>query len=133
MREHRYRAWDKEDKRMYHLSLSGMSYDGYGGVKLVFGDDFHDDSYSGRIDFELMEYTGRKDCKGDESYEGDIVRFQLDDPKWDRIGVIVYSFTEFVIRSLARKYPDVRLSDTTRIEIIGNIYQHPNFPGTKEH
>lgn len=84
--------------------------------------------------YESSEYTGRKDDKGQEIYECDIVRFGLDGEKEDRIGAISYSFAEFTIVSLAQKFPDIRLSDAIRIEVIGDIYQHVEFPGKgKDH
>jgi uncharacterized phage protein (TIGR01671 family) len=126
MREIKFRAWSDVHKTMYYDSEYIFKTGGIAGYLSV------EDKYGGGIlgnSTRTMQYTGLKDNKGQEIYEGDIVRFGLlDDPKWDRIGAIGYSFAEFTIISLARKYPDVRLSDATRLEVIGNIYQHPEFP-----
>lgn len=67
MREIKFRAWDKNAKKMY-----------YG--KEEFFDDMigfrfeHWDINTNRKDIILMQYTGIKDKKGKEIYEGDIVK-----------------------------------------------------------
>jgi len=68
MREIKFRAWDKKNKRMakvYTLGLTGIDYSTIqsGGVLL---------SGCGKNDIELMQFTGISDKNGKEIYEGDI-------------------------------------------------------------
>jgi uncharacterized phage protein (TIGR01671 family) len=127
----KYRVWDKYKKQMYPVAEISFGDDG-SALTIVIQPAPKSKYYRALVhgeNCELLEYTGLNDVAGKEIYEGDVVRFGLDDEKFDRIGAIGYSFAEFTIVSLARKYPDVRLSDTTRLEIIGNIYENPKFPG----
>jgi len=69
MREIKFRAWDKEDKKW--LSEDCMPIVGFGEDKILsFGGD-------GYAIFE--QYTGLKDKKGKEIYEGDIVSSFVDE------------------------------------------------------
>lgn len=118
MREIKFRGWHTKEKRMTKVFSFGDIDTGYLISAMCWVDDL-----------EIMQYTGLRDVAGKKIFEGDIVRFGLDDQGMDRMGAVGYSFAEFTIISIARKYPDIRLSDATRLKVIGNIYQHPEFPG----
>lgn len=60
----RFRAWDKEGKKMY--PVLGISF--RNGIVDIGRED------SNKVDVELMQFTGLLDSKGVEIYEGDIVR-----------------------------------------------------------
>jgi len=109
-REIKFRAWDKKRKKMIFLK------------KLL---PALEDRYI------LMQYTGLKDKKGKEIYEGDIVRWA------NGIGVIVwnrhYGMWDCLYIS-GEELPDGNLGvwtngvggDSLRLlEIIGNIFQNP--------
>ena len=75
-------------------------------------------------DIELMQYTGLKDCKGDDIYDGDIVlikerNFMPNDKFKDAIATVEFSNGMFMIDN---DYPtSVDLSKTV---VIGNIYEN---------
>ncbi len=70
MREHKYRAWIKSEKRMYQVSAIMFE----GRVTVSLSDHLLGwKEYSISDEAELMEYTGRKDAKGAQICEGDRV------------------------------------------------------------
>ncbi len=62
MREIKFRAWDKKDRRLFQVEYLGLN-------------DVHafDDIGRESTDFELMQYTGLRDKNGTEIYEGDVL------------------------------------------------------------
>lgn len=119
MREFKFRAYNKKVKEMLPIESWDLKYGGFyvppnsiGDCKFWFNDDC-----------EIMQYTGLKDKKINEIYEGDIVKIY-----YLEINLHVIEFhkgmfgwfdyqNDFTI--IAERNPE------TRIEIIGNIYQNP--------
>jgi YopX protein len=100
MREIKFRAWDEDTKRMW--------WD-------VFGSMLQDDHY------KVMQYTNLKDKNGKEIYEGDIVT-QNYPGAWE----VVYEAPKYILQRHDNPVSDTFRKSTKHIEIIGNIYQHPN-------
>jgi hypothetical protein len=104
MREFKFRAWDGEEMReVFSLQSNG---DGI--------------NYRGEIvdDWKLMQFTGLRDKKTKEIYEGDIVKFNDwsdDEEVWVK-EVVVFEGGAF--------YP-VSLRTSTEFIVIGNIYENP--------
>jgi len=124
MREIKFRAWAKKDKIMVEDIELGKFDDGY----VLDAVDCKNDTYID--DFEWMQYTGLKDKKGKEIYEGDICKFNCD---WDGrdwkgvVGQVMFYESRF---ELTDKNGDSyvglgRIYGPFNIEIIGNIYENP--------
>lgn len=113
MREIKFRAWDKVEKRFWYFTLQEilerrMSYRGSWDEKVLIG--------------EKTQYTGLKDKDGREIYEGDIVRENYDGESED--GVVIFCDGSFNVRFK----PEEELligCDSEETEIIGNIYENP--------
>ena len=125
MREIKFRAWDKKEKRMYEWPFIIHFFDeeirvhkeGYGYTRIPMDD------------IELLQFTGLKDRNGKEIYEGDIrcgkyyfdtedqTRFQV--MKWDKKSTCFYWDGPEIPRFIG-------------VEVIGNIHENPELLQTNE-
>lgn len=153
MREIKYRAWLKEDKRMVNVKTLSLDYQQIGyepfkeedlkfekELKSTLSGGFQGYEVSSLFkEIELMQYTGLKDTKGKEIYEGDIVLIntELFD---DLIGIIKFGTKEYKNDS-NRSYTygfyidiqnppyshfrgDMIWYLRNKVEVIGNIYEN---------
>lgn len=95
MRQIKFRAWDKLRLEMYEIGTLDCPW-------------IYDD-------IKIMQFTGLYDLHGKEIYEGDIVRYELQEGVM-RQGVIEYSKNGFWLRNGYCPYNS---------EVIGNIYENP--------
>jgi uncharacterized phage protein (TIGR01671 family) len=134
MREIKFRAWDKAEKRMvdgHDVMLWGSGSWGAcreGNEELSSdGVQISDDPYTDR-DMVLMEYTGLKDKTGKEIFEGDIVLCQFATGKEKNIieykdGCFWVSQKE-ILRYQDKAY-DSLFWHYADCEVVGNIYENP--------
>jgi len=139
MRVHKYRAWDKANKRMYQNKFLS-----------------HFFRVIGEWDFEpeLMQFTGLLDKNGKEIYEGDVVKFNFEGYAKESVERLYDTTIEKIINSSSRVYwcdggwwaielwiggsagiqhtfGNNHINDTN-IEIIGNIYSNPELIQSNE-
>ena len=136
MREIKFRAWHKAEKKMCDVNLINFDKGAFlvglnkaedtyinGGKQIVVAPE--DGRFCEWDEFELVEFTGLKDKNGTPIYEGDILKYS--DPLYNwlisfndggfvaqNIGIDGYLMEKFYIYQ----------SLTSEREVIGNIYQN---------
>ena len=128
MREIKFRAWD--GKKFYpseYELIKNICFSMDGFVNGIIVAKFRPDGDFDfeQIDAELIQYTGLKDKKGIEIYEGDIVKCNN-----GHIGVIefeehdcCFNVTDYYCSS--NDYPTMAFIEGQPFEVIGNIYENP--------
>jgi len=127
-RIYKFRAWDKEEKKMYiaedwlMISGDGDCYVWNMGKRLR------------EKDFILMQFTGLKDKNGKEIYENDLVsikRTLLGEPI---IGEIIYKPAKFLWKIRDKRAEGTYIPDAfegDEYEVIGDIYSNPELLNNK--
>ena len=110
MRKIKFSAWDKLNKEMINFESINFQ------ERRVYKDTV---SYRKFNDIELMQYTGLKDMKGKEIYEGDIL-FETFREEYFKV-----VFENGSFRAEVDEY-SLDLEDYANIcEVVGNIYENP--------
>lgn len=128
MREHRYRAFYKNNQKMYQV----LTLDIIDKKALIEWHGKTDNDYlrgyAPLDDIVLMQYTGLKDNNGKEIYEGDIVK-PVSFASW--IGIVKYSSENaaYILDDHNNEFikgENVYLSQFNEgLEVVGNIYENP--------
>ena len=110
-REIRFRAWDKEEKKMNYFDLM----------------DLWHDMADGNCDDEVMQFTGLHDKNGKEIYEGDIVKTDEGFIGLVEFGRFPYvaDIEDYGYFIKAHEYFKLTANTCQAVEIIGNIYENP--------
>ena len=128
MREYKFRVWDTENKEMLKVQELDFEDTFYGGRLSIRTDQYND--YFDIEDMILMQYTGLKDKKQKEIYEGDIIFIKGETKLLDIKGKVEYSniLAQFIITntgSIVNEAEPLGDYEEEDIEVIGNIYDNP--------
>lgn len=123
MREIKFRAWHKTEKKMYEVF--GIDFD---SKEICIHRDPNFYECDGWIDFkhiELMQYTGLKDKNGKEIYEGDIVDLE----NWKGVQQICFIDGAFCLADEHGEYVGdihyIHHAGVEQAKVIGSIYENP--------
>jgi len=112
MREIRFRAWKKEDKKW--LDRDELCISVLNGKLLGWQADY---------EFDIQQYTGLKDKNGKEIYEGDIfIEDTFDDEAKKLISTVIFKEGMFTDNAGDEPLYEILMNE---IEIIGNIHENP--------
>ena len=130
MREIKFRAWLKENKKMENVKTMGFTDK---TIRCLKKNEFINAYLLRRVSFddvELMQYTGLRDKNGKEIYEGDIIKYKFPyDKRIKHISPVKFLETEasFGIKDrYGNEIPLYTISANNYFEVIGNIYENKN-------
>lgn len=115
MREIKFRAWDKINKDMFNVESINFQ------ERKVYRDIV---SYREFNDIELMQYTGLKDMRGKEIYEGDIL-FESFGERYYKVVFENASFRAEAEGDFEEYSLDLIDIVAQGCEVVGNIYENP--------
>lgn len=116
MRTIKFRAWDKQRKRM--MSVGCIVFPLHNEASRVYPKRNKENEIT---DYELMQFTGLLDKNGIEIYEGDLVAYRNRGNK--PIGFLKGGF---VLLNEYGEFYDSVCAAHGECEVIGNIYEIPN-------
>ena len=117
MREIKFRAWDKENKKM--MKVSSLSLENK-EIAVRENRTYH---FFRMKNLELMQYTGLKDKNDKEIYEGDIV--VLNNIENDNMCIVRYEHSSYRLEGWSLR-EDLSNVEDRFLEVVGNIYESKN-------
>ena len=132
MREFKFRAWDKVDKKWIHpfdtCKIEGKTDFTWDYIIASEGDK--QCFISEIINVEISQFTGLLDINGKEIYEGDILTFSRDfvvmPTEEEKKKGVVYGKVSNIVRFINGAFViDSTLNHYRDLCVIGNIYENP--------
>ena len=112
------RAWSHEFKRMYYSEIGNSPHcymkREYAPFVFELGWSSYDESK-----LEYMWCTEKQDINNIDCYEGDVIKFDLFNKKYET-GTIIFIECEFRVQCKDGRY---RLSQIDKFEIVGNKFE----------
>lgn len=122
-REIKFRAWLENGKKM--VEVENITFHNK-TISYSYQEDLCGDFYSEKVDnFILMQYTGLKDTKDVEIYEGDIVKY------YGKTYEIKWMFSGFYLHDPKGGFIELAECDEC-CEVVGNIYENPELLEVKD-
>lgn len=122
MREIKFRAWNRNDRKMYTPDSKGIiiEINGYNQFWIKDTKYLQEWFLGNNLDSNLMQFIGRQDVDGKDIYEGDIVSYFSYNTENKKTGAVKYVDGDgcFCIDFLP-------LHSMYSIKVIGNIYENP--------
>ena len=129
MRELKFRVWDNKNKKF--LPESHFAILGSGKVIVTLSGYYEHFTNKTQDDYVVQQYTGLQDSKGNDIYEGDIVKATSD--QYDNenfVGKVIFDEGCFLTWINKNDIRGVWSGDD--IEVIGNIFENKDLL-EKEH
>lgn len=123
MREIKFRAWLKEDKRMVNVETMDFTDKSIQYLKKSEINNAYILRRESFDDVELMQHTGLKDKNGKEIYEGDIV--VLNNIENDNMCIVRYEHSSYRLEGWSLR-EDLSNVEDRFLEVVGNIYESKN-------
>jgi uncharacterized phage protein (TIGR01671 family) len=130
MREIKFRAWHKDERRWINLNGFDIFFNGCileGMVDLIY-EQGNLKPYPLKV-CELVQYTGLKDKNGKEIYEGYIVEHQIGEGhEWSGYHEVIFYDGAFLLKGgnpRGMRYGEIFNWYPSNVKVIGNIYENP--------
>jgi uncharacterized phage protein (TIGR01671 family) len=124
MRKVKFRGYSNETKKWYY-----GNYEKLGDVSSIVYSEKHMPRRRLRIIVDpesVGEWTGLQDRHGKDIYEGDIIKGNLDSERMNLITSVEFESGSFM------GHTGAYLSSYYNVQVIGNIYEHPELLEKKE-
>lgn len=113
----KFRVWDRLTGKMFPVGIIDCS------IQAVYIEEPNGlDSCRNFDEIELMQSTGLEDKNGKEIFEGDIIKFSIDNGFYygvDEIGSVRYRLGAFHVDVFLL----IDLIGDSELEVIGNVYE----------
>lgn len=131
-REIKFRLWSKIGKKFIETDNPDLDFVINNNGYLYSIENFYGEIYIlPQMDIEVLQFTGLQDRNGKEIYEGDILKYNFPyDGRLKHVSSVKFLETQasFGIKDrYGNEIPLYRITANNYFEIVGNIYENPEF------